>query len=230
MTNNIRNFAIKYIYSENMTMKKLIIAVLLMSATVAQAQDNTWTRPQDNVQEKQALFKSNKKNENKDPKYLKGAVPEVDGRVVFSHEVNAPGKGAAEIYTILVKKLQEMAHSEEQIKSEVAIVNDATREIGATFEEWMTFKSSALVLDRTRFYYTVHVLCYDGRASVNISRLRYLYEEERQPMRMTAEEWISDSNAMNKKQTKLLPGSGKFRRKTVDRMETVFNQIDAALK
>ncbi len=211
-------------------MKKLIIAVLLMSATVAQAQDNTWTRPQDNGQEKQTLLKKSKKNDNKDQKYLTGAVPEVDGRVVFSHEMDAPGKSAAEIYSKLVTKLQEMARTEEQIKSEVAIVNDATHEIGATYEEWMTFKSSALVLDRTRFYYTVHVLCYDGRASVNISRLRYLYEEERQPMRMTAEEWISDSNAMNKKQTKLLPGSAKFRRKTVDRMEVVFNQLDAALK
>ncbi len=211
-------------------MKKLIIAVLLMGGTVAQAQDNTWTRPQDNGQERQTLLKKSKKNDNKDQKYLTGAVPEVDGRVVFSHEASAPGKSAAEIYTILVKKLQEMARTEEQIKSDVAIVNEASHEIGATFEEWMTFKSSALVLDRTRFYYTVHVLCYDGRATINISRLRYLYEEEREPMRLTAEEWISDDKAINKKKTKLLPGSAKFRRKTVDRMEAVFNQLEAALK
>jgi colicin import membrane protein len=209
-------------------MKKLMIAVLLMSGIAAQAQDGTWTKPQDNDQEKGYLLK--RKKPDADKKYMAGAVPEEDGHVIFRHQVNAPGKSVAEVYDKVVNVLQGMAHEENQIKSQVAIVNEATREIGATFEEWMTFKSTALVLDRTRFYYTVHVKCDDGRATVDVTRLRYLYEEERSPMRLTAEEWISDAKALNKKQTKLLPGSAKFRRKTVDRMEVLFNKIDAALK
>jgi colicin import membrane protein len=133
------------------------------------------------------------------------------------------------LYNKLISVLQDMAKGENQIKSEVAIVNETDREIGATFEEWMTFKSTALVLDRTRFYYTVHVKCDDGRFTVSVTRLHFLYEEERTPLRYTAEEWISDKAALNKKQTKLLPVSAKFRRKTVDRMESLFKQIDAAL-
>ena len=39
-----------------------------------------------------------------------------------------------------------------------------------------------------------------------------------------AEEWISDGEALNKAKTKLYPKSGKFRRKTVDRMEEIFDQ------
>lgn len=71
--------------------------------------------------------------------------------------------------------------------------------------------------------------CENGKVNIAVTRLHYLYEEERTPLRYTAEEWISDSKALNKKQTKLLPISAKFRRKTVDRMEELFNQIDAAL-
>ena len=41
-----------------------------------------------------------------------------------------------------------------------------------------------------------------------------------------AEEWISDKEALNKDKTKLYPKSGKFRRKTVDRVEEIF---DAAM-
>ena len=37
-----------------------------------------------------------------------------------------------------------------------------------------------------------------------------------------AEEWISDAEAINKKGTKLYPRSGKFRIKTIDRIEEIF--------
>ena len=36
-----------------------------------------------------------------DPKYLKGAVPEVDGQVVFSTRIEAPGKTKAQLYVAL---------------------------------------------------------------------------------------------------------------------------------
>lgn len=203
-----------------------MIAVLLTAGIAAQAQNGNWSKPAETKQEKKYLFQSKKVD---DSKYLLGAVPEKDGRVMFTHTVSVPGKDDVTIYTQLIKVLQGMAKSEGQIKSEVAIVNETSREIGATFEEWMTFKSTALVLDRTRFYYTVHVKVEYGKVNIAVTRLHYLYEEERTPLRYTAEEWISDSKALNKKQTKLLPISAKFRRKTVDRMEELFNQIDAAL-
>ena len=72
--------------------------------------------------------------------------------------------------------------------------------------------------------------CSDGRADVKMLRIRYLYEEERNPQRMTAEEWITDKEAVNKKNTKLLPISGKFRRKTIDRKDFLFNKFESLLK
>ena len=200
----------------------------MLATTVMQAQDNQWVRPQDDTSVQQTKSKSAKQIA--DQKYMAGAVPEVDGRVVFTHSLTAPGKSSTEIYDRLLKRLQQMTHEEDQIKSRVAIVNPGTHEIGAAFEEWMTFKRSGLVLDRTRFYYTVHVRCGEGTADVTVNRMRYLYEEERTPQTMTAEEWITDKQALNKKKTKLLPVSAKFRRKTVDRMEELFNGLAAALQ
>ena len=47
---------------------------------------------------------------------------------------------------------------------------------------------------------------------------------------LSAEQWITDKYAVNKKQTRLLPVSGKFRRATVDRKNSIFEGFAQALK
>ena len=62
-----------------------------------------------------------------------------------------------------------------------------------------------------------------------MTRIYYLYEEERNPQTYKAEEWIDDKNALNKKQDKLLRVSAKFRRKTIDRKDYLFRKFDELL-
>ena len=57
----------------------------------------------------------------------------------------------------------------------------------------------------------------------------YLYDEERDPQTYYAEEWITDRYGLNKKQDKLARVSGKFRRKTIDRKDYLFNKFNTAL-
>ena len=45
----------------------------------------------------------------------------------------------------------------------------------------------------------------------------------------TKEKWITDEYAVNKKHTKLYPISAKFRRKTIDRKDFIFNKFDTLL-
>ena len=47
---------------------------------------------------------------------------------------------------------------------------------------------------------------------------------------MRAEEWITDENALNKKKDNLSKYSGKFRRKTIDRKDNIFETLLEALK
>ena len=65
--------------------------------------------------------------------------------------------------------------------------------------------------------------------TLTVSNLSYYYNEDMETQNGTiikAEEWISDKEALNNSKTKLYPKSGKFRRKTIDRMEELF---DAAM-
>lgn len=52
---------------------------------------------------------------------------------------------------------------------------------------------------------------------MTMTRIRYWYDENRDGgEKYTAEEWITDDMALNKKKTKLAPICGKFRRETID--------------
>ena len=204
-------------------MKKIFLAAFLaMSSFTLWAQDNTWERiEQEEVTEQ---------NVNPDQKYLRGAVPVVNGRVEFRKSIEAPGKSAAQVYDIVLKYMEKMTQEKNQIHSQIVFADTDKHEIGGSYEEWLVFKSTVLALDRTRLYYVIDAKCSDGKADITITRIHYLYEEERKPMRMKAEEWITDDEAVNKKNTKLLPVTAKFRRKTIDRKDFLFNKFESLLK
>ena len=203
-------------------MKRLVSILLTLLPMLAIAQDNTWERI--NVEPEQ--------KENPDAKYLEpNAVPEVDGKVCWTTTINAPGKSAKEIYDILLAQMEKMAQEPNQLgNSSVAVKDESKYELGAVFHEWLVFKSSTFSLDRTQFNFQILVNCSDGKADVQLTRIVYLYDVERKPIKYLAEEWITDKYAVNKKHTKLYPISGKFRRKTIDRKNFIFNKFEALLQ
>ena len=203
-------------------MKKFLISLLMALPIMAAAQDNTWER----------VEKVGVESANPDAKYLiEGAVPQVDGRVCWQKVIDAPGKTAGQIYDILLAQLNKMVNEENQLleKSKVAIQDVANHQLGATFHEWLVFKNTALTLDETVFNFQLIVNCSDGKADVQMTRISYDYDLERNPTHYTAEEWIADKYAVNKKRTKLLKLSAKFRRKTIDRKDYIFNKFTALL-
>ena len=203
-------------------MKKILITLLMAMPLLAAAQDNTWER----------IETTPAGSTNPDAKYLvENAVPMVDGRVCWKTTINAPGKSAQQVYDILLAQLNKMVNEENQHmeRSKVAIQDQATHQLGATFHEWLVFKNTALSLDRTVLNFQLIVECSDGKADVQMTRVSYDYELERDPIHYTAEEWISDKYAVNKKRTKLLKLSAKFRRKTIDRKDFIFNKFTALL-
>ena len=204
-------------------MKKIaIIAIVALSSLNLWAQDNTWERPE--VEETEVS------KEVKDAKYLKGAVPEVNGKVVFSTSINAPGKTADEVFNIVKTYLVKMTGEKNQQAASLVVDNKEKHELGATFNEWLVFKSNSIMLDQTRMLYVLKVRCSDGKANIEMTNIRYVYDEARKAMRYTAEEWITDKEALNKKGTRLLPVSAKFRRKTIDRKDFLFNKFESLLK
>ena len=202
-------------------MKKLLIVIFMLMPMLATAQDNTWERIEQEPVEK----------ENPDAKYhVKGIVPEVDGKVCFETNIKAPGKSAEEIYSILLQQMEKMVKEPNQIANSIVAVKDSVNhELGAVFHEWLVFKSVALSLDRTQMNFQLLVSCKDGEANVRMTRITYDYDTARTPQHYSAEEWITDKYAVNKKGTKLYPISGKFRRKTIDRKDFIFNKFESLL-
>lgn len=206
-------------------MKKLFFTMLALVPLTMWAQDNTWEINEDEDVKQEVKVKTKV-----DPKYLKGAVPEVNGQVVFSKHINVPGKTASQIYDIMLQYMQRLTKTSNQIESQISTSDAQKHEIVGIYQEWLVFKNTALSLDRTRFFYALRAQCSDGAVDIEMMRIRYLYEEERTPQRMSAEEWITDKESVNKKNTKLMPMSGKFRRKTIDRKDYLFNKFESLLK
>ena len=123
-----------------------------------------------------------------------------------------------------------MVKEPNQIAGSAIVVNDTkTHDLGAVFHEWLVFKSAALSFDRTKFNFTLEAKCSNEKVEVIMSRITYDYDLDRDPKHYTAEEWITDENAVNKDHTKLYPLSAKFRRKTIDRKDYIFNKFNTLL-
>ena len=169
---------------------------------------------------------------NEDEAYLAGAVPEVNGKVVFNERFALPGMTAAEVYQKTYSLLTVQTHDEHQATgSRIVLVNENEHTIVGKYCEWLVFNSSLLSLDRTKFDYTLIAHCEDNAIALTLCRISYAYEENRSSgFKASAEELISDSVALNKKRTKLFKTNGKFRKKTIDRVNEIFKTLQTNLK
>ena len=165
-----------------------------------------------------------------DAKYLEGAVPVVDGKVTFTTEVKVESMSKEQIYNTLLDWANKRYQPDEKFNDRILLQDKEKGMIVVAGEEYMVFSTSALALDRTRIYYHFYITCEAGKCNLNLSRIRYWYDENRDGgEKYTAEEYIIDKWALNKAKTKLAPINGKFRRKTIDLKDELFKQIQIAL-
>ena len=148
-----------------------------------------------------------------DSKYLAGAVPEVDGKVVFTKEFSIPGMSQDEIYERLLGWMDARLKENENT-SRVVFSDKEKGQIVGIGDEWIVFSSTALSLDRTKILYQLTVTCQPEKSVLEVEKIRFNYREGKE--KYTAEEWIVDKYALNKAKTKLVRGLAKWRRKTVD--------------
>lgn len=172
-----------------------------------------------------AMKADSKKEKKDDTRYLTGAVPEVDGKVVFSKEFQIPGMSQAEIYDTVMKWMEERLKENKNVDSRVVFSDEEKGTIAGVGEEWIVFSSSALSLDRTLINYQLTVTCKPGNCLVELEKIRFTYRDTE---KYKAEEWITDKYALNKTKTKLVRGLAKWRRKTVDFADDIFMDVAVA--
>lgn len=198
-------------------MKKIILILMLLMPMMAMAQ---------------------KVKEDKNaPKYLKGAVPVENGIVTFKKSFRVPGQSDAQLYENMLFYVKDnlVVKGIEDAWTRMLSEGKEDGVIAARVEEWMVFSKKFLSLDQTRLRYQINVTTGQGTVNITVTQISYLYGEEWSENKPTgkggeiyrAEEWITDEHALNKKGSKVLSGSGKFRRKTIDRMNEIFeNAMD----
>lgn len=163
--------------------------------------------------------------------YLEGAVPLKDGKVTFTSEISIPGLSQKQIYETILQWANKRFQPDETFNDRVLYQNPEDGDIVIGGEEYLTFTNTSFSLDRTRIYYMMRISCLPEKCNINITRIRYWYNEARDGgEKYTAEEWITDKYALNKSKTKLYPISGKFRRKTIDLKNELINDINTTFK
>ena len=165
-----------------------------------------------------------------DDKYLEGAITLNDGKVTFSTEMVAPAMTKEQIYETILDWANKRFQPTEKMNARVLFQNPKEGNIAIGGEEYIVFSTSALALDRTRIYYHIKISCENGKSNIEMTRIRYWYDEARDGgEKYEAEDWIVDEWALNKSKTKLLPICGKFRKKTIDLKDELFQEIQSAL-
>lgn len=166
----------------------------------------------------------------KDAYYLEGAITLTDGKVTLSTEINAPDMSKTQIYESLLNWANKRFQPSKDFKARVLYQNPEEGTIAIGGDEFIVFSSTALTLDRSRIYYQLLINCEDGKCNADMTRIRYWYgEEDNGGEKYDAEEWITDDIALNKSKTKLSPVMGKFRRRTIDLKNELFESIRTAL-
>lgn len=198
-------------------MKKIILALALLLPMAAMAQ--------------------NSKVDKNAEKYLRGAVPVENGIVTFQKTFRVPGQTDAQLHENMLFFVKDNLVVKGIEDAWTRMLSDGKDDgvITARVEEWMVFTKKFLSLDRTRFRYQIAVTTGQEKVNITVTQISYLYGEEWVENKPTgeggtvyrAEEWITDEHALDKKGKKVLSGSGKFRRNTIERVNEIFeNAMD----
>lgn len=160
--------------------------------------------------------------------YCIGKVPVVNGKVIFEEKLQAKGSSAE----ILAKAQQwiEKRFSNEGVIKFKKYDSETPGTLTVKSEEYITFSKKFFVLDRTRITYFLDITAQDNGCTMKMYRITYWYDEEyKGGQHFTAEEYITDDQAFNKKKTKMLKIPGKFRKGTIDLKNNIKQELEQAI-
>ncbi|MCQ2058983.1 MAG: DUF4468 domain-containing protein [Bacteroidaceae bacterium] len=166
-----------------------------------------------------------------DPRYGVGAVKEENGKVVFNYDLSCD-KDKESAFDIVEAWMRGRFVQPAVVESKIVKNNKDKSVIAVNSTETIVFKNTPLVTDFTKILYTMTVSVQEEGVKVSFTDISYAYNENRDGVVATffpAEDWITDKESMNKKQTKFLKKTGKFRVCTIDLFTNISNALQKAL-
>ena len=154
-----------------------------------------------------------------DIRYMAGAVPEVNGKVVLTRTVEVPAGLTQQEVMNRVDAWLVRCTKDERMHYNQRLPKAADNELQHSYSMELTFSKSFLAHDFAEFAYVLAVRYEGGQLIMEMSHINYKYNENNKLNKYTAEEMIVDKYALNKKKTKLIFGFKKFRMKTIDLLD-----------
>lgn len=154
-----------------------------------------------------------------DIRYMAGAVPEVNGKVVLTRTVEVPAGLTQQEVMNRVDAWLVRCTKDERMHYNQRLPKAADNELQHSYSMELTFSKSFLAHDFAELAYVLAVRYEGGQLVMEMSHINYKYNENNKLNKYTAEEMIVDKYALNKKKTKLIFGFKKFRMKTIDLLD-----------
>lgn len=164
-----------------------------------------------------------------DPKYMAGAVPVVNGKVVFSKTLNLSGQSQEQIFAKALNWATGRFIPENDFQSRVLFSDASNGQIACMGQQYLVFTNKALSLDRATVTYQMYLDCQPGKCDMKITAIRYVYNVGGKNEIIPAEEQITDEYVLNKKKDKLIKATGKFRIHTINMVDELFEQAAKAM-
>lgn len=160
-----------------------------------------------------------------DAKYLVGAVPLVNNKVVFNEKIALNTKVSEDkLYEYLVEWAKMKYAPSSESTQRILFTDSIKKEVALFGDQPLTFKSQFLVLDQAQFEYNLIVSVEKNGYDLVYKGLKYEYgdfENKKEP----AENLITDKIALNKKGDKLNRYYDKFRIFTIDTIAGITNEF-----
>ena len=163
-------------------------------------------------------------------KYLdKNAVPVVDGKVVFSDKVDIlDGYTTEQVGDIAAKWLDGLLKQNNPQRNRI-VLNKGNKITAVGYLE-VIFTDNAISFDRAFMHCAILVDYSAKECSITVERIKYDYTDGGKKSVFLAEDYITYENAVNKKGTKLMLITGKFRKGTIDKTDEIFGSFRDAFK
>ncbi|MBR6370687.1 MAG: DUF4468 domain-containing protein [Bacteroidaceae bacterium] len=179
-----------------------------------------------------AAWAFSKDNLSSTRQYGPGAVPVENGKVTFRTSIPLPsGTDLDNCYERMLNWAKGRFALPYARNAYIVSENPENHRFVFNVEQTIVFKSSAFEHDDARIIYNFALNMSDGNCNVTVTDIKYRYEEERYGggMSFTAEDWITDEECYNRKRTKFLKKTGKFRIKTIDMKDVLFKRVEEEL-
>ena len=160
-------------------------------------------------------------------KYLAGAVPVVNGKVIFAEVIQASDMSKRQIYDALLKWAEKRFTPSKGQKGRVAYFDGKKGQIACLGEEYLQLSATnSFFLDRATIKYRLVINCLDGSCKMEMYNISYFHGDDTE---MEAEDWITDETGLNKAKTKVVAKYGKLRIKTIDLFDDLTEQVTKTL-